>query len=333
MPELSYTILSKLSFMYFRVLIPLRQMEELQMRTLSVVSALLFCSASLSLCQQPQLGTWKDMIKDNRCEAAQKLCEGFVSSAQLSERVDAQKCLANAALCGHDTVQLQGDDAGGGTLGGGYDPEAVDRALVHLNQGIHLAPQDASIHQGRLHVLEVATRYSDMIRALDESCSIYKGSDALQIWLAYASELADLRQYNVGLEFMKVLDKHYPHSPDVIGNIGAFLDMLKRDQEAIPYLQQAAELAPKDPINAWDLARAYDYSEQIKLADSWYQKALSLETDPQELHNMSCMYAQFIEKKLHDTARSCPMERQNCEKEQQTACGVPSASSDAPAKQ
>ncbi len=91
----------------------------------------------------------------------------------------------------------------------------------------------------------------------------------------------DLRQFDVGLEFMKILDKHYPNNSDVLGNIGAFLDMMKRDTEAIPYLEKAVELAPNDPINTWDLGRAYDYAGQIKEADTWYNKALPLiDPDP-----------------------------------------------------
>jgi len=41
----------------------------------------------------------------------------------------------------------------------------------------------------------------------------------------------------------------------------------KRDKEAIPYLERAVKLAPYDPINAWDLGRAYDYADEVKLAD------------------------------------------------------------------
>ncbi len=118
---------------------------------------------------------------------------------------------------------------------------------------------------------------------------------------------------------MKVLEKHYPNNPDVIGNIGAFLDLLKRDSEAIPYLQKAAELAPNDPINAWDLARAYDYSRKTELADKWYQKGLSLDTDTERRKHSSCLYAIFLETKLHDRARACPMEMKNCSQEEQTA--------------
>jgi tetratricopeptide (TPR) repeat protein len=117
-----------------------------------------------------------------------------------------------------------------------------------------------------------------------------------------------------------VLDKHYPNSPDILGNIGAFLDLLKRDSEAILYLQKAATLAPKDPINAWDLARAYDYADQVPLADQWYQKALSLEPEHDRLTEKSCMYGKFVDQKLHDRQRACQLEKLNCGEEDRTAC-------------
>ncbi|MGD0802316.1 MAG: tetratricopeptide repeat protein [Terracidiphilus sp.] len=275
--------------------------------------------------QSTKLSDWTKLCSANNCEAAKKLCTPFADSAIVAQQAEAQKCLANVALCGHDIIQLQGDDAGGGTMAGGFTPEAVDEALVHLNLGIKLAPQDLSIHMGRLHILEVSVRYSDMVKALDESCMIYKGSNVPDAWLAYSAEFMDLRQYEVGLDFMKILDKHYPNNPDIYGNIGAFLSMLKRDSEAIPYLQKAAELAPSDPINAWDLARTYDYAGQIELADTWYKKGLSLDSDANRRKQNSCLYAIFVETKLHDRARACPMEKKDCEADQQMACAAPPA--------
>ena len=292
------------------------------MRNPLFLFALFISVALLSYSQSAKLTDWTKLCTSNQCEEAKKLCTPFADSANAAEKVEAQKCLANVALCGHDIVQLQGDDAGGGTIGEGYQPDAVDEALKHLNIGIKLAPQDLSIHMGRLHILEVATRYSDMIKALDESCDIYKRKDAIDAWMAYALELNDLRQYQVALDFMKVLDKHYPNNPDVIGNIGAFLNMLKKTDESIPYLQKAAQLAPSDPINAWDLGRAYDYDGKIDLADTWYQKGLSLDTDTERRKQSSCLYAIFVETKLHDPARACPMEKKDCAEERQTACAA-----------
>lgn len=290
------------------------------MRKLLLLFAFYLSVSLQGNCQKKNIDDWTKLIDANKCEEANQLCTAFVDSTITVEKAEAQKCLSNVVLCGHDIIQLQGDDVGGGTMSGGFTPEAVDQALVHLNLGIKLAPQDLSIHQGRLHIMEVATRYSDMVKALDESCDIYKGKDALEAWLAYAPELYDLRQYQVGLDFMKVLDKHYPNNPDIIGNIGAFLSSLKKIDESIPYLQKAVQLAPGDPINAWDLGRAYDYAGQIDLADIWYQKGISLDTDADRRKNSSCLYAVFIETKLHDRARACPLEKKSCEEERRTAC-------------
>ena len=171
---------------------------------------------------------WFKLIDAHQCDAARELCARFVDSADLKQKTESQKCLANVALCGNSVVLLRGDDIGGGTLSGGYKPEAVDEALAHLNAGIKLSPQDLSIHQGRLHVLEASGRYSDMLTALDDSCTTYQGSGALEAWLAHSAELADLRQYQYALEFMEVLNRYYPDSPDVLGNIGAFLSVLKK---------------------------------------------------------------------------------------------------------
>jgi tetratricopeptide (TPR) repeat protein len=282
--------------------------------------ALIVSISLVSYGQSAKLSDWTKLCSANQCEEAKRLCTPFVDSPRTDEKAEAQKCLANVSLCGHDIIQLQGDDAGGGTMAGGFAPEAVDEALKHLNIGIKLAPQDLSIHMGRLHILEVAVRYSDMVKALDESCDTYKGKDAFDAWMAYAPELYELRQYQVGLDFMKVLDKHYPNNPDVLGNIGAFLNMLNKTDESIPYLQKAAQLAPNDPINAWDLGRAYDFAGKTELADTWYQKGISLDTDAERHKHSSCLYAVFVETKLHDRTRACPMEKKDCPEEQQTAC-------------
>ncbi|MGA2653220.1 MAG: tetratricopeptide repeat protein [Terracidiphilus sp.] len=289
----------------------------------SLFTLTLLFSAAICVAQTPSLSDWPKLLDKKDVKAARTLCEGFTGSKDIAQQVEAQKCLANVALCGNDVVLLEGDNTGGGSIREGYKHEAVDDALLHLDIGLKLAPQDLSIHQGRLHVLEMSGRYSEMVKALDESSTIYKGKDALDAWMAYAPELMDLRQTEAGLEFMKVLEKRYPDNPDVLGNIGAFLSMLKRDADAIPYLQKAADLAPKDPINAWDLGRTYDYAGQIDLADKWYQKGISLETDPDRRKESACLYGQFVEKKLNDRERGCSLEKKGCSASEQTACGPP----------
>jgi len=128
------------------------------MRKLLLLFAFFFSGLFHGNCQKKNIYDWTKLIDANKCDEANQLCTAFVNSTITVEKAEAQKCLSNVALCGHDLIQLQGDDNGGGTLSGGFAPEAVDQALVHLNLGIKLATQDLSIHQGRLHILEVASR-------------------------------------------------------------------------------------------------------------------------------------------------------------------------------
>jgi tetratricopeptide (TPR) repeat protein len=296
------------------------------MRNAPSLLALFLLAAICGSAQQQNLANWTKLVDAKKCEQATKLCTGFVNSSKISEKVDAQKCLANVALCGHESLQVQANDTGGARIGGGYSTDAVDEAIKHLNLGLNLAPQDLSIHKGRLHILESSGRYSEMIKALDDSCSLYKGKDVPREWLPYAAELMDRRQYQAGLDFMKVLDKHYPNSPDVLGNIGAFLSLLTRDSEAIAYLKNAAELAPNDPINAWDLGRAYDSTGNIELADTWYKKGLALQTDEKQRAASNCIYSKFLDQKLHQRELACAIQTKDCGEKDRSACAPGPAS-------
>ena len=286
---------------------------------IQIVGLAAFLFAAGCAAQSSSLSDWPKLLEKKDTKAARELCTRYAGSTVLAKKVEAQKCLANVALSGNEVILVEAN-AANGPLQKGYKPEAVDEALVHLNLALKLAPQDLAVHQDRLHVLEVGGRYSDMPKTLEESCTIYKGKAAPDAWLGYAPELTQLGQYDTALEFMKVLDKHYPNSPDIVANIGAFLSLLKRNKEAIPYLKKAAGLAPKDPINAWDLARAYDLDDQIKSADKWYQAALSLTSDQKQHKESACIYAQFVEMRLKQRDRACKLEKADCPSEAQTAC-------------
>jgi len=289
------------------------------------------CATLNCVAQTRNLSDWQKLIKNNDADGARKLCTPFEDSKIVAEQVEAEKCLANVELWGADRVKMEKNAEGKVEIYDEWEPESVDAALAHLNRGLQLAPQDITIHEGRLHVLEISRRYKEMAKALDESCTTYTGKEAPDAWLSYTSELFDQQQYQAALDLGLILDKHYPNNPDILGNIGACLDVMKRDNEAISYLQRAVALAPNDPIDTWDLGRAYDYAGQIKEADTWYNKALPLMTDPEQKKNSLCIYAEFVEKKLNDRARACELQKQNCEAEKQTACSVP-ASPSTPAK-
>lgn len=279
------------------------------------------CASLQCTAQTGNLSDWQKLLTGKKDpDATRTLCTPFENSKVVAEQVEAEKCLANVELWGADRVKTEKNAAGAVDIYDEWEPESVDAALKHLDSGLQLAPQDLSIHQGRLHILEISRRYNEMAKALDESCTLYHGKEVPDVWLSYTSELNDQQQYQAALDLSIILDRHYPNNADIVGNIGAFLEIMMRDAEAIPYLQRALALAPNDPIDTWDLGRAYDYAGQIKEADTWYNKALRLMTDPDQKKHSLCIYAEFVEKKLHDRTRACDLQKQNCEAEKQTAC-------------
>src|SRR5262252_6271922 len=137
---------------------------------------------------QEKLPNWQALVKAGKCKQARTVCGSLINAHDITRQVEGHKCLANAAFCGaQEFVTLERNDAGGGLMFGGYAHEVIDEALVHLNAALKLAPQDLSIHQGRLHVLEISSRYSEMTSALDESCKTYKGPGGADPWIVYTS--------------------------------------------------------------------------------------------------------------------------------------------------
>jgi tetratricopeptide (TPR) repeat protein len=282
---------------------------------------LLACMLWLSIPCAAQTGNdWGKLLDAKKIKEAEALCTSWTASPQLSKRVEAEKCLANVELCKGSQLHLMGNDTGGGSLGEGYTPEAAKAALIHLNKGIQLAPQDLSIHQGRLYVLESAGMFDAMDKALEDSIGIYKGADALQAWLAFDAELGDMGQARAGLSFAEVLNRHYPNSHDVLGNIGAFHNMLGEHEQALPFEQRAAKLAPSDPMDVWNLGWTYNYLGNTAEADTWMSKSIALDPSGKQLPDSKCLYAEFVETKLHQTERACKLEKASCPPDRQKAC-------------
>jgi tetratricopeptide (TPR) repeat protein len=272
--------------------------------------------------QQNDSNEWQKLITAKKYSDARALCTAWLDSADAMRKAEAHKCLATVVLSGKqkEVVILQRDDLGGAVMQPAFTDEAVNEALKHLDEGLRLAPQDLSIHQGRLHLLEVSMRYEQMAKALDESCRIYKGEDALQAWLAYPAELFEDNHFRASISLLTVLDQHFPNDHEVLGNLGAAYSMLKEDDRGIEYLQKAVDLAPNDPIDTWNLGRLYDFMGNIRMAEHWYQKALSLDTDSKRRRSKMCLYAEFVEQKLRDPKRACELQKENCESKEQTAC-------------
>jgi hypothetical protein len=65
----------------------------------------------------------------------------------------------------------------------------------------------------------------------------------------------------------------------------------------------------------WNLARLYDYTNDVKKADGQYQKSLKLfaaSENDEPLIKQHCVYADFVDAKLKDHARACEYRKQYC---------------------
>lgn len=255
---------------------------------------------------------WKYFIQSQKCQQAKALCTPYVNSPKTADKLAAQECLANVALCGADAVNIERGKDGSTYLTSSLIPAAVDESLAHINAAIKLAPRDIQIYEGKLQILEMAGRYKAMAQALDQSCTIFNSKNDLQTWLNLPVDLAQKGDPQTAIALNKVLYKHYPESSDVIGNMGVFNLYAGQPADAIPYFLKAVKLAPNDITNTWDLARAYDFTNQNQLANHWYQKGLSLQKSTPEYKTASCIYGHFVGKKLHNKTRACKLETANC---------------------
>ncbi len=276
---------------------------------------------ALAICLAPAPGVaeatpspedWMPLIRSGSHAEAKELCTGWLDDSAPSRRAEAHKCLANVSLSNAEEVRIEQIGPAELQLSDGFSESAVDAALAHLESALELAPQDLSIHQGRLHVLLTARRYEPAVAALRNSIETYRGEDALDAWLAYSQRYYDAARLEEGLAFLRVLEARYPEDHRVAANIGAFLGVLERDEAALRYSRRAVELAPQDPINNWNLGRLYDYTGEVQLADEFYGNALRLSKGAGSGAVDACLYADFVEEKLQDTGRACRMRRDDC---------------------
>src|SRR4029079_8593460 len=85
-----------------------------------------------------------------------------------------------------------------------------------LNEALKLSPQELAIHQKRLQLLEISSRFAEMAQALDESCRTDPAPKALDTWLSYVTELVEARQPQAALSLLTVLNRHFPKDPRVL---------------------------------------------------------------------------------------------------------------------
>jgi len=279
------------------------------------------------LAQQPAAsGTakeWQGLLDKKDVAAAKALCSKWELAGTHEEQVEAQKCLANGVMQKGARTEIKGNDVGGGTLKAGYDPAAVDEALGHLNKGLALEPKDMSLNQGRLYLLETAGRYQEMAGALEDTLQHLPEEELLPYWLQYSAEMGNAGNVKGALTVTEVLAKHFPESHDVVGNMGAFHDMLKEWDLGLPFLRKAVELEPDDAIDTWNLGWALDHVGQEDEANKWMSASLKLASAPESLNERRCLYGRFLIVKRKQTVQGCALIRKSCGlKVQPAMCAV-----------
>jgi Flp pilus assembly protein TadD len=260
---------------------------------------------------------WVALCDQHKMAELRPLCEPWLTAPNRLLVAEGHKCLANFELAGASTVRVEGDKSGG-VLGPGYAGPGVDAALAHLDAGIAASPDDLSIHQGRLHVLESSGHADRMSTALEQSLTVYKGPDALDAWLAYSAELEDARQLESGAAYLRTLMKRYPNDHGVVGNLGAFLQELGRNDEALALLRRAVELAPDDAYDNWNLGQALAKGDPAS-AEASLRRGLAHARD-EDKADMTCKLGHFLETERDNPPEACALERQACEKKDRAAC-------------
>ncbi len=245
---------------------------------------------------------WRDLTRASKANEARALCTPWLAASSKPLAVEGHRCLAQVALI--DSYRLQ-DGKEEAILLGGYAGPGVDRAIDHLTKAIALAPDDLSIHLGRLHIAINSPRAADAPRLLTDSLDRYHGPDAIDDWVSYAQELRHRRHGDVGLDYLRVLEKRYPGDHRVAGNIGTLLLSLKRDEEGLPYLRRAVELAPDDAIDTWNLGRFHEKHGDAASAEPLYRRAVSLEKEPARRQDMACNLGRFLANRPATRAEGC----------------------------
>ena len=264
---------------------------------------------------------WPDLIDSRRWDEARALCEPWLELKDPVALAEAHKCLTSVELGLARVRAPEKEGVDPRTVVPRYQGPGVDRALEHVSAAMALSPGDLSLHMGRLILLKRADRLDDLAPALQESLSTYTGPDALDYWLIVPGEIFDSTIYETALALYRVLEKKYPGSNKVLENIGVTLTQLGRDPEALLYLEKAVELAPRDPLDNWNLAGAYERMGEPDLAEVYYRKAVDVQRNPETRRDWSCALAEFLEKVRHDRTTACEMQLIVCPADRQTACG------------
>ncbi len=253
-------------------------------------------------------------------------CERLVAQRDVEQRVRGHVCLAELATRSANRVAAPVRDPSGATfLREASEGPAVDTALEHLTAAIRLKPARLELHRDRLALLVRALRFEALPSAMGESISLVPKPQQRQLLsaclLPAMYQLAEEQRWDDALAVGRVLEKAYPDDHRVVANVGGILMQLGRDGEAAPYLERSVALAPKDPVNRWNLAQYHVRRGKLQDADREFATAVSL-AKPAERADYGCRHAAFVEQMLHDAKRACALQQRWCPADSRPSCGA-----------
>jgi tetratricopeptide (TPR) repeat protein len=264
-----------------------------------------------------------------KAEAAKEKarCEQLVASPKVDARVDGHVCLAQLALRADKPILTPVRDRYDRTTVRPVPGDAAaNAALAHLQAARKLAPGRLEVHRDVLEVTTRAMRFLELPGEVRESIALVprgkRGALLDTVLLPALYSLTEDARYEEALAVARVLEPAYPRSNQVASSIGGALLSLGRDAEALPYLERAVALAPKDPIDRWNLGQYRARQGKLREADRDLAKAVAL-TKPAERSAIGCQYAAFVELALKDRPRACDLQKSHCPAGARSACGAP----------
>jgi tetratricopeptide (TPR) repeat protein len=270
------------------------------------------------------------MFEKREAEKEKARCEQAVRAPEPDRQVEGHLCLARLALAADTPVMMPVRDRRGQVaMRPAPGDAAASEALAHYKAARKLAPGRIDVHREILKLVVRTRRALELPAEVRECVALVPRAkrdalleDALQPTFYQLTEDA---RFEEALAMGRVLEKEYPRSNQVVSNVGGTLMSLGREDEALPYLERAVALAPKDPIDRWNLGQWRAKHGRLKDADRDFAKAVSLATKPAEQKELGCRHASFVWVELQDRKRACELQKRYCNETARGACDASAA--------
>ena len=159
-------------------------------------------------------------------------------------------------------------------------------AARYLEQSLQMDPDDveARYHLGRVRYQQ--NQFDPAIAAFEEvlrrNPNDVKAEDNLGLCLEAKNRIdAALAAYRKAIEMESTSNAH---SEQPFLNLGKLLTTLNREAEAVPILEQAAEIAPDSASVRYELGRAQFNLEHFEIAREQLERAVALEPNNSSPH-------------------------------------------------